>query len=187
MAAALHRSDRIHGVWECWYSYRGGMGFARAAFCRLSRGRAESSACKPNTRVIVHGSGCVALTSHYMRLNPKQLTERYIPKASPNNKRRATNSITAIHHNHSTPTHAIVDRYPEASSNSKMAGFDFSNFARNAALHAKGFPLPKATSTGTTIVGCVFDGGVVIAAGTYIASLCSAVLGGETSNSRMWM
>lgn len=46
-----------------------------------------------------------------------------------------------------------------------MPGFDFSNYTRNAALHAKGVPLPKATSTGTTIVGCVYDGGVVIAAG----------------------
>ena len=44
-----------------------------------------------------------------------------------------------------------------------MAGFDFSNHNRNAALHAQGVPLPKATSTGTTIVGCLFDGGVVIA------------------------
>jgi 20S proteasome subunit beta 2 len=47
-----------------------------------------------------------------------------------------------------------------------MPGFDFSNYNRNAALHAQGVPLPKATSTGTTIVGCVFDGGVVIAADT---------------------
>lgn len=46
-----------------------------------------------------------------------------------------------------------------------MPGFDFSNYTRNAALHAKGMPLPKATSTGTTIVGCIYDGGVVIAAG----------------------
>ena len=43
-----------------------------------------------------------------------------------------------------------------------MAGFDFSNHNRNAALHAKGVPLPQATSTGTTIVGCVYDGGVVV-------------------------
>jgi hypothetical protein len=43
-----------------------------------------------------------------------------------------------------------------------MAGFDFSNYNRNAALHAKGVPLPKATSTGTTIVGCIFDNGVVV-------------------------
>ncbi|MCJ1362750.1 proteasome core particle subunit beta 2 [Acarospora aff. strigata] len=42
-----------------------------------------------------------------------------------------------------------------------MPGFDFSNHNRNAALHAQGVPLPKATSTGTTIVGCIFDGGVV--------------------------
>ena len=43
-----------------------------------------------------------------------------------------------------------------------MPGFDFSNYNRNRALHAKGVPLPKATSTGTTIVGCIFDGGVVV-------------------------
>ncbi|CBF86148.1 nucleophile aminohydrolase [Aspergillus tetrazonus] len=51
-----------------------------------------------------------------------------------------------------------------------MAGFDFSNYNRNAALHAKGAPLPKATSTGTTIVGCIFDNGVVIAADTRATS-----------------
>merc|ERR1712093_768268 len=43
-----------------------------------------------------------------------------------------------------------------------MPGFDFSNHTRNAALHSRGVPLPKATSTGTTIVGCIFDGGVVV-------------------------
>jgi len=47
-----------------------------------------------------------------------------------------------------------------------MVGFDFSNHTRNAALMAAGMPPPKATSTGTTIVGCLFDGGVVIAADT---------------------
>ena len=51
-----------------------------------------------------------------------------------------------------------------------MGGFDFSNYDRNAALHAQGVPLPKATSTGTTIVGCIFDGGVVIAADTRATS-----------------
>lgn len=51
-----------------------------------------------------------------------------------------------------------------------MPGFDFSNFNRNAALHSQGVPLPKATSTGTTIVGCIFDGGVVIAADTRATS-----------------
>ncbi|KAK2850678.1 proteasome core particle subunit beta 2 [Arthroderma sp. PD_2] len=51
-----------------------------------------------------------------------------------------------------------------------MPGFDFSNYNRNRALHAKGVPLPKATSTGTTIVGCIFDGGVVIAADTRATS-----------------
>jgi len=51
-----------------------------------------------------------------------------------------------------------------------MPGFDFSNHNRNVALHAQGVPLPKATSTGTTIVGCLFDGGVVIAADTRATS-----------------
>lgn len=54
--------------------------------------------------------------------------------------------------------------------NNTMGGFDFSNHNRNAALHAQGIPLPKATSTGTTIVGCLFDGGVVIAADTRATS-----------------
>merc|ERR1712093_859604 len=51
-----------------------------------------------------------------------------------------------------------------------MPGFDFSNHTRNTALHARGVPLPKATSTGTTIVGCIYDGGVVIAADTRATS-----------------
>lgn len=55
-------------------------------------------------------------------------------------------------------------------SSTVMPGFDFSNYNRNATLHAQGVPLPKATSTGTTIVGCMFDGGVVIAADTRATS-----------------
>ncbi|KAM3523202.1 hypothetical protein MY4038_008279 [Beauveria bassiana] len=51
-----------------------------------------------------------------------------------------------------------------------MPGFDFTNYNRNAALHSRGVPLPKATSTGTTIVGCIYDGGVVIAADTRATS-----------------
>lgn len=50
-----------------------------------------------------------------------------------------------------------------------MPGFDFSNHNRNVALHARGVPLPRATSTGTTIVGCVFDNGVVVRAASVAA------------------
>ncbi|KAL5513994.1 PSMB7 [Sanghuangporus baumii] len=45
-------------------------------------------------------------------------------------------------------------------------GFDFSNYARNSFLEKKRVPLPKATSTGTTIVGCVFKDGIVLGADT---------------------
>ncbi|EPQ53393.1 hypothetical protein GLOTRDRAFT_131475 [Gloeophyllum trabeum ATCC 11539] len=45
-------------------------------------------------------------------------------------------------------------------------GFDFSNQVRNQFLQEKGLPLPKATSTGTTIVGCLFKDGIVLGADT---------------------
>ncbi|EAU81477.1 proteasome subunit [Coprinopsis cinerea okayama7 len=45
-------------------------------------------------------------------------------------------------------------------------GFDFSNEIRNEFLLGKGLPLPKATSTGTTIVGCLFKDGIVLGADT---------------------
>ncbi|KAI6099863.1 nucleophile aminohydrolase [Pisolithus thermaeus] len=45
-------------------------------------------------------------------------------------------------------------------------GFDFSNSLRNDFLQRKGVGLPKATSTGTTIVGCVFKDGIVLGADT---------------------
>lgn len=47
-----------------------------------------------------------------------------------------------------------------------MPGFSFDNYLRNQHLEASGVHVPKATSTGTTIVGCKFNGGVVIAADT---------------------
>ncbi|ODQ60111.1 hypothetical protein WICANDRAFT_31243 [Wickerhamomyces anomalus NRRL Y-366-8] len=47
-----------------------------------------------------------------------------------------------------------------------MAGLSFDNYQRNQFLSAKGYGAPTATSTGTTIVGVKFDGGVVIAADT---------------------
>ncbi|CUM63492.1 uncharacterized protein PRCAT00001068001 [Priceomyces carsonii] len=47
-----------------------------------------------------------------------------------------------------------------------MGGLSFDNYQRNQFLSTKGFGTPKATSTGTTIVGCKFKGGVVIAADT---------------------
>lgn len=38
--------------------------------------------------------------------------------------------------------------------------------SRNAFLSSKGVSLPKATSTGTTIVGCLYRDGVVLGADT---------------------
>jgi hypothetical protein len=46
-----------------------------------------------------------------------------------------------------------------------MSGFDFSNHIRNNHL-GKNVMVPGARSTGTTIVGCLFDGGIVLGADT---------------------
>ncbi|GIY88173.1 proteasome subunit beta type-7 [Caerostris darwini] len=46
------------------------------------------------------------------------------------------------------------------------AGFKFDNCLRNAYLSSKGFPVPKAKKTGTTIVGIVYQDGVVLGADT---------------------
>lgn len=51
-------------------------------------------------------------------------------------------------------------------SGSSASGFDFSALPRNAHLSHKGYPVPKATSTGTTIVGCIYRDGVVLGADT---------------------
>lgn len=51
-----------------------------------------------------------------------------------------------------------------------MPGLSFDNYQRNAYLSTKGFSTPKATSTGTTIVGVKFKNGVVIAADTRATS-----------------
>lgn len=45
-------------------------------------------------------------------------------------------------------------------------GFSFENHKRNAMFQAKGWSMPKATSTGTTIVGLIFNDGVVLGADT---------------------
>jgi len=45
-------------------------------------------------------------------------------------------------------------------------GFSFENSQRNAMLTSKGMKLPKATSTGTTIVGLIYKDGVVLGADT---------------------
>lgn len=51
-----------------------------------------------------------------------------------------------------------------------MAGFKFDNHVRNTRLVDNGYAAPRATSTGTTIVGVKFEGGVVIAADTRATS-----------------
>jgi 20S proteasome alpha/beta subunit len=53
-----------------------------------------------------------------------------------------------------------------AASAPSRSGFDFGLHSRNAHLAARGHALPKATSTGTTIVGCIYKDGVVLGADT---------------------
>ncbi|KAJ1548543.1 proteasome core particle subunit beta 2 [Cladochytrium tenue] len=45
-------------------------------------------------------------------------------------------------------------------------GFNFENHVRNGLLASKGMKLPKATKTGTTIVGCLYKDGLVLGADT---------------------
>ncbi|GAA5962594.1 hypothetical protein JCM21900_000957 [Sporobolomyces salmonicolor] len=47
-----------------------------------------------------------------------------------------------------------------------QTGFSFENALRNSQLANKNLTLPKATSTGTTIVGCLYDNGIVLGADT---------------------
>jgi len=47
-----------------------------------------------------------------------------------------------------------------------LGGFSFENSRRNAVLAGRGVNIPRAKKTGTTIVGVVFDGGVVLGADT---------------------
>jgi len=47
-----------------------------------------------------------------------------------------------------------------------VGGFCFENYQRNEMLAAKGYPVPKATKTGTTIAGIVFKDGVILGADT---------------------
>jgi 20S proteasome subunit beta 2 len=54
---------------------------------------------------------------------------------------------------------AIVPELP-------TGGFSFENFQRNEYLSTKGFPVPKARKTGTTIAGIVFKDGVILGADT---------------------
>merc|ERR1719238_2550607 len=48
----------------------------------------------------------------------------------------------------------------------ELGGFNFDNSRRNAVLAGRGVKLPRAKKTGTTIVGVVYDGGVVLGADT---------------------
>lgn len=47
-----------------------------------------------------------------------------------------------------------------------VPGFSFDNYGRNLLLENKGLKPPKATSTGTTIVGCLYKDGLVLGADT---------------------
>lgn len=55
---------------------------------------------------------------------------------------------------------------PEAA----KGGFNFDNCVRNNMLEKKGYTMPTAKKTGTTIVGVVFEGGVVLGADTRATS-----------------
>lgn len=70
-----------------------------------------------------------------------------------------TDSLPAVHFGRKE---TALRRFP--SNLVEMSGFDFSNVLRNAHIGSNG---PQARSTGTTIVGCLFDGGIVLGADSY--------------------
>lgn len=61
---------------------------------------------------------------------------------------------------------AAVSSLGAGHSTSSSSGFDFSNYSRNIHLSSSGLGGFTATSTGTTIVGCIFRDGVVLGADT---------------------
>jgi len=50
--------------------------------------------------------------------------------------------------------------------NLELGGFSFENTRRNQVLGGRGIALPRAKKTGTTIVGVIYEGGVVLGADT---------------------
>jgi len=60
-----------------------------------------------------------------------------------------------------SPTSSTMSVYAQPE-----AGFSFENSLRNTSLANKNLGLPKATSTGTTIVGCLYENGIVLGADT---------------------
>ncbi|KAG8998373.1 proteasome core particle subunit beta 2 [Tulasnella sp. JGI-2019a] len=67
--------------------------------------------------------------------------------------------LLAISPSLANPVDTMTDIY-------NKPGFDFSNVIRNNHLASQGVQLPKATSTGTTIVGCLYKDGIVLGADT---------------------
>lgn len=131
----------------------GGRDFARLG--KPAAGRASNALA---AAAQAHAEGCqsrIIVKKHQPRVQTSSpLLFHYPPFPTP--------GPSSSSHHQKQPTHEIAT--------AKMPGFDFSNHNRNLALHARGIPLPKATSTGTTIVGCIYDGGVVIAADTRATS-----------------
>ncbi|XP_054717976.1 proteasome subunit beta type-7-like [Uloborus diversus] len=58
----------------------------------------------------------------------------------------------------------------EVCTNIPAPGFKFDNCFRNSLLGSKGFPAPKTTKTGTTIVGIIYKDGVILGADTRATS-----------------
>lgn len=76
--------------------------------------------------------------------------------------------LCRISHTFRHDYHAPITMTADVSSppSTSKSGFDFGSYSRNNFLGSKGYPVPKATSTGTTIVGCIFKDGVVLGADT---------------------
>ena len=80
----------------------------------------------------------------------------------------------------------FVDVKPTIMASAGEDGFDFGfnmqNVQRNAFLNQAGLKTPKAMSTGTTIVGLVYKGGVILGADTRCVANSFALRQGATTS-----
>lgn len=108
--------------------------------------------------VVKSSTSALIYTSSAGRRTARRDTNTFMWSTSRDNRSVATRCSAACAMRTATMAEAAVGE--------RNSGFDFSGHGRNAMLSARGHVVPRATSTGTTIVGLIYKGGVVLGADT---------------------